>query len=138
MPIVPLWCLPLGEIPATRRWISIVLAVCVIGFGVQILGTFTDITPHYAKIFMGDPDDETDYAMVHYAPAKSPLVGAFERAQAGQWESPALFKLNSTGLPGDWVDGIRIIIGGLLATSALFLLVSITQKENPQHERHLT
>lgn len=120
VPLVPLWCLPLGTIPLRRNWASLTLVVCVLGVIVQILGTFTDVTPHYAKVF-GDnnPDDETRYAMVHYSPAHFPLVGAWQRASIGKWETPAIFRLETTGLPGDWLRVIHssVIIIWLLSSS---------------------
>ncbi|MBI5929324.1 MAG: hypothetical protein HY862_08455 [Chloroflexi bacterium] len=112
VPLVPLWCLPLGEIPTHPKWASLTLAVCVLGVVVQILGAFTDVTPHYAKVFAGanNPNDETRYAMVHYSPAQSPLVGAWQRAKLGIWENPAIFRLETTGLPGNWMRIIHISV----------------------------
>lgn len=120
VPLVPLWCLPLGLIPLHRKWASLMLVVCVLGMIVQILGTFTDVTPHYAKVF-GDnnPDDETRYAMVHYSPAHSPLIGAWQRASIGKWEIPAIFRLETTGLPGNW---LRIIHSSVIT---MWLLSSV-------------
>ncbi len=130
VPSVPLWCLPLGMLPRHRNWASLMLVVCVLGVIVQILGAFTDVTPHYAKVF-GDnnPDDETRYAMVHYSPAHSPLVGAWRRASLSKWETPAIFRLETTGLPGDWLRVIHssVIIIWLLS-SGWIVRVSIGLK----------
>lgn len=138
VPLVPLWCLPLGMLPASRSWASLLLVVCVLGVIVQILGTFTDVTPHYAKVF-GDnnPDDETRYAMVHYSPAHSPLVGAWRQASIGKWETPAIFRLETTGLPGDWLRVIHssVIIIWLLS-SGWIVRVSIGLK-NGTHKTEI-
>ncbi|MCQ3929066.1 MAG: hypothetical protein DPW16_01285 [Chloroflexi bacterium] len=138
VPLVPLWCLPLGMIPLRRKWASLMLGMCVLGVIVQVLGTFTDVTPHYAKVF-GDnhPDDETRYAMVHYSPAHSPLVGAWQRASIGKWETPAIFRLETTGLPGDWLRVIHssVIIIWLLS-SGWIVRVSIGLK-NGTHKTEI-
>lgn len=138
VPLVPLWCLPLGMLPPRRNWASLMLVVCVLGVIVQILGTFTDVTPHYAKVF-GDnnPDDETGYAMVHYSPAHSPLVGAWQRASIGKWETPAIFRLETTGLPGNWLRVIHssVIIIWLLS-SGWIVRVSIGLK-NGTHKTEI-
>ncbi|MBZ0315760.1 MAG: hypothetical protein K8L91_05015 [Anaerolineae bacterium] len=138
VPLVPLWCLPLGMLPRHRIWASLMLVMCVLGVIVQILGAFTYVTPHYAKVF-GDnnPDDETRYAMVHYSPAHSPLVGAWRRASIGKWETPAIFRLETTGLPGDWLRVIHssVIIIWLLS-SGWIVRVSIGLK-NGTHKTEI-
>ncbi len=119
VPLVPLWCLPLGTIPLRRNWASLLLVVCVLGMIVQVLGTFTDVTPHYARVFEGDnPNDETRYAMVHYSPAHSPIGGA---AIHGKWETPAIFRLETTGLPGDWMRMIHISVITMWLFSSIWI-----------------
>ncbi len=122
VPLVPLWCLPLGMMPIPRKWASLLLVVCVLGVIVQILGTFTDVTPHYARVFEGDnPNDETRYAMVHYSPAHSPISGAWQRATIGKWETPAIFRLETTGLSGDWMRMIHISVITMWLFSSIWI-----------------
>jgi hypothetical protein len=122
VPLVPLWCLSWGEIPARRWWIGTAFVLFIFGLAIQIPGAFTSIIPHYAEVF-GDahPDDATRYAMVHYVPSLSPIVAAFEQVRDGWWEGQAIFRFKDTGAEGEWVGGLPLALGLILGACLMVI-----------------
>ncbi|MCI0709592.1 MAG: glycosyltransferase family 39 protein [Chloroflexi bacterium] len=114
VPLVPLCCLPLGMMPIRRRWILVAITVVTLGVVVQIIGTFTNVVPHYSAVFQNaHPDSPQKYAEIHW---QNPLLWAgLERARNGQWESISLLHLRDLGLPPHWADRtpIAIVVLGL-------------------------
>jgi hypothetical protein len=123
VPLMPLWCLAWGETPDTKPWHILAAVIFLLGFGVQIVGTFTNVTPIYATAFEGtdDPDDETRYAMVHYDLSFSPLIAGFKQASKKQWEKQVIFELQTTDLTENWVYGIPQYIHRLFVFSSIFI-----------------
>ncbi len=108
VPLMPLWCLPWGEVPSHIKWRALTIVLFYLGVGVQIIGTFTNSNHAYAAAFEGarNADDESRYAVVHYDIDKTPLVVGLRNARAGQWEKHAIYQLHDTSLTQDWVDGV--------------------------------
>jgi hypothetical protein len=133
---MPLWCLPWGEIPPRWSWRAAAILILLAGVGVQLIATFTNTTPAYADAFAGasDPDDETRYAMVHYALDKAPLVAGVRRAWRGQWEDQAIYHLQGTDLTADWVYGVPQAVERGFAIS--LLVIGWAWWRNPDSKKH--
>jgi hypothetical protein len=118
-------------LPKAYPWRVLAGILVALGFGIQILGVFTNVTPHYAEAFAdsADPNDESRYAMVHYDIMQSPLVGAWHRAQRKEWDSLAIFRLSETGLPSRWSNGIVLGIGIIFGLSLSIIVQEITTHE---------
>lgn len=123
VPLMPLWCLPLGELPKLWQWRWIATILFLIGFGIQVLGVFTNVTSHYAAAFADTPDhdDKTHYAMIHYDLTWSPLYGAWQQANQNVWEYRGLFRLQESGLKGNWSGGLPLGIGVIFGISIAIL-----------------
>ncbi len=133
VPLMPLWCLAWGEVPSRIGWRLAAAMILLVGIGVQLIGTFSDINPTYAEAFAGatDPDDRARYAMVHYHLDKTPLVMALKRRQ---WEEQAIYNLQSTDLTEAWVYGIPRVVHWMLALSAGFMgWIIVTGREPAWH-----
>ena len=123
VPLVPLWILPWVMLPTRILWIMVAILIFLSGLSVQIVGTFTNVTPIYAEVFQGtsNHDDESRYAVVHYSPKKSPIVAAFQQAFDGQWEKQAIYELAGTDLPDTWVKGVPRAIHLIFGLSILII-----------------
>lgn len=123
IPLMPLWCLTWGELPKKFNWHILATLIFFVGLGVQVVGTFTNVTPIYAKAFEGtdDPDDESRYAMVHYDLSFSPLIAGFKRATKNQWEKQVIYELQATDLTENWVYGVPQNIHRLFTFSVIII-----------------
>lgn len=139
VPLMPLWILVWGEIPRALKWRGLGVLLFVVGFAIQILGTFTVVNWTYARAFAGssDPDDESRYAMVHYDFAQTPLAGAWQQVHAGKWQPQALFKLQTTGLPGNWSGGMPLVLGIIFGASLMTFLYELRLSYPYRETRHV-
>lgn len=125
VPLMPLWCLAWGELPARWFWYGLASILFLAGIGVQILGTFTNSNLLYFEAFAGasDPDDISRYAMVHYDLDYWPLARAWEQARQGHWEKQAIYALDGTDLTAKWADGIPRTVHRMMLVSCSVIVV---------------
>lgn len=105
VPLIPLSLLPLGMLPAARRWRLAAILLIALGVGVQVIGARVDATPQAAAL------DASGAALGRalFTPDESPLVWAAREAAAGHTEPLALFSLADTGLPPTWSVGAPLL-----------------------------
>jgi hypothetical protein len=120
VPLVPLWCLPFGVMPIRRQWILAASLIITVGVAVQIIGTFTNVVPHYSEVFQNaHPDSPARYEEIHWH--DPPLMAGVERAAEGRWEPSSVFHLEDLGLPPHWQNRTPIAIA-ILGTSGIVLI----------------
>jgi hypothetical protein len=127
VPLVPLSCLPLGMLPASRRWHALAAGLIALGVVVQIPGVLVDAVPYYAGL------DGPDYAAFRLAPRDSPLIWAARQVIAGQTEPLALFHLRGSGLPPAWWIGTPAlaVIGAAVGAWRIMRGAILTARKAP-------
>jgi hypothetical protein len=112
VPLLPLSYLPLGVLPADRRWRWAAGGLVAAGIAVNLLGVVSDVNAHYDAVFAAcaPRDAAACYARVHTTPHDAPLAGAVEQVARGDTEPLALFQLAETGLPPPWSIGAPLLL----------------------------
>jgi hypothetical protein len=121
VPLVPVSCLPVGVFfvqgtPCeracwrrpwrTRRAFALAAMLIVLGVGMQVLGVWTNVVPHYADVVGADA---ARYRVANFPPRYAPPLAAIRRVMHGQTEPVALLHLDDTGLPPAWTVGAPLV-----------------------------